>query len=230
MYHDVIPVGDDKQSSGLNIKGADAYKISEKAFEAHVGTASEIRDKTGQEIVFTFDDGGKSAILVIAPILDKFNFKGIFFIPSSFIGLPGFLSEDDILNLSQRGHIIGSHSHFHRLMMNRLPYHDILAEWKMSDEKLSRIVKASIEHASVPGGWYAPIVAKAASETGIAHLYTSKPIVTQQNEAYLMVYGRFAIKENMSSQFVKSIMEGKNFARQWMLFMYNIGQVVKSFY
>jgi peptidoglycan/xylan/chitin deacetylase (PgdA/CDA1 family) len=230
MYHDIIAAGALKSASGFNVKGADAYKISVEAFEQQVKYASEARDNKGIKIVFSFDDGGKTALETAVPVLEKYRFKGVFFIPTSYIGKPGFLNGDDILELYKNGHRIGSHSHTHPYQMSRMNYADIVAEWKESISIISEIIKSTPDSASVPGGWYNQKVARAASESGIRNLYTSKPTHTEKTEGDCNIYGRFAIRENTSFSLFKDIVDGKHSGREKMLLMWNIKQVVKMFY
>ena len=49
----------------------------------------------------------------IAKLLKEKNIKAYFFIPTIFIGKKGFLDENEIKEIYNMGHIIGSHSHTH---------------------------------------------------------------------------------------------------------------------
>ena len=227
MYHDIIPTGNDKSWSGLNVKGANKYKISSEVFESQLALAVELRQKINQEIIFTFDDGGISAIKTIVPILEKYQFKGIFFIPSALIGKDGFLSEKDLKALHQNGHIIGSHSHTHPAKMNRMPYEDILKEWKISTSILSEIISSPIEYASVPGGWYSQKVAEACNEVGIKYLFISEPTQNSWLIDDCKVSGRFAIREQMSMNSFKSLLKGHGMTRDLMLMKWRLGRVLK---
>ncbi len=230
MYHDVIPLGKDKAWSGLNVKGADAYKIKAEVFESQVAFAAELRDKTKQEIIFTFDDGGISTINTIAPILEKSHFKGIFYIPTAFIGTVGFLSKDDIKTLYQNGHIIGTHSHTHPLKMNRMPYEAILKEWKISTSILSEITSNQIEYASVPGGWYSRKVAEACNEVGIKHLFNSEPTQKTWMVGDCEVSGRFVARGQMNKNSFKNLLSGKGTMRELLWLRWCVGNVVKLLY
>lgn len=79
---------------------------------------------------FTFDDGFEECYSVIAPILEKFDTRGTFFINSNYISsnleyqeqfhkrVKTFTKKpmtwDQIVDLHNRGHIIGSHSLDHK--------------------------------------------------------------------------------------------------------------------
>ena len=88
MYHDVY-----KQSgteSGFQNESAFQYKISEEEFESHVKEISKYCVNNNVDVLFTFDDGGISFLTIIAPILEKYNQKGIFFISTQYIDTPLF--------------------------------------------------------------------------------------------------------------------------------------------
>ncbi len=72
------------------------------------------------------------------------------------IGQPGFLTADQIRELDRRGHCIGSHSCSHPRRMSRLPWEQLVLEWKVSVQCLEELVRHSVTAASVPGGEYFP--------------------------------------------------------------------------
>ena len=230
MYHDIIPLGKDKAWSGLNVKGADAYKINAEVFESQVAFAAELRDKTKQEVIFTFDDGGISAINTTALILGKYQFKGIFFIPTALIGQEGFLSRDDIKTLYQDGHIIGTHSHTHPIKMNRMVYEDMMNEWRTSISILSQITFGSIEYASVPGGWYSRKVGEASNQAGIKQLFNSEPTQNTWIIGDCKVSGRFAIREQMSMNSFENLLSGKGMTRELLSLRWGVANVIKLLY
>lgn len=64
-------------------------------------------------ILITFDDGREEHFSIAATVLERYNFKGVFFIMTVTIGKPGYLSAKQIRDLSDRGHVIGSHTWNH---------------------------------------------------------------------------------------------------------------------
>lgn len=79
MYHDLFRR--DVKESGFQTIGAIPYKISEKTFEKQVQLISNYcvnKHIKKSNIVFTFDDGGSSFLNLIAPILEKYGFLGVF--------------------------------------------------------------------------------------------------------------------------------------------------------
>lgn len=188
LYHDVLKSSG--ETSGFRGTDTADYKLPIHVFEA------QVKSIAGQKkpIVFTFDDGGVSALTNVAPLLEQYGFKGHFFIPSAYVGQPGFLSENQVKELYRMGHIIGSHGHSHR-SLSHMPYTEILKEWQDSKKILSDITGSEITEASLPGGWYSRAVAKAAGEAGIKTLYTSEPAVKSYPVESCIVSGRFNINE-----------------------------------
>lgn len=106
MYHDIV-TRDDK-SSGFQNESAFQYKVNEKDFE------KQVKALRGKDVIFSFDDGGVSFITEAAPILEKYGFKGFFFISTKYIDTPGFLSREQVKCLAEHGHCVGSHSYTSR--------------------------------------------------------------------------------------------------------------------
>ena len=64
-------------------------------------------------IIITFDDGTKGQSEIGARILDKYNFKGVFFIMTVVIGKKNYMNQNEIKILSDKGHVIGCHTWDH---------------------------------------------------------------------------------------------------------------------
>lgn len=73
MYHDVYIKN--PLETGFQSKGANIYKLSIDDFDKQISSLVKYKNK----IRLTFDDGGISFHSVIAPILEKYGFKGFFF-------------------------------------------------------------------------------------------------------------------------------------------------------
>jgi len=116
-------------------------------------------------VVLTFDDGEKSCHKTIAPILEKFNFKGNFFIISNFIGKDGYMDAKDIKDLSAKGHAIESHSVNHPFL-TKLDNSKVYEELKTSKEKIEALIGREVAFFSIPTGAYNKKVLNAARSVG----------------------------------------------------------------
>lgn len=243
LYHDVLPDGAASEFSGFSGASAFAYKLGTTQFETHLAGIHEgatragvpvstiervLHGKLKESILITFDDGGVSALLHAAPMLEARGFRGHFFIATDYIGKPGFLTEAQIRELEARGHVIGSHSCSHPLRMADLSHDDLLREWKQSLERLSSILGRKVELASVPGGLYSRAVGLAASQSGVKILFTSEPEQYLGHVKNMMLVGRFSVVRSDSPQYAARLAGGDQWLcrKQWAL--WNTKKLVKS--
>ena len=205
MYHDVF-VHDSSESGFLRERDL-PYKIKKDSFEQQVKAINDYcqRNNMGKEyVVFTFDDGGKSFHSVIAPILEKYGYKGLFFISTKYIGTPTFLSKEEIIDLHNRGHIIGSHAHTHEHLYT-LSDEEVENEWHESISILSHIIGIPILYASIPNGDTSKRVLESASKNGIKHIYTSEPTTKAGTFDDMEVVGRYVVFSDSTTEYVVSI-------------------------
>ena len=235
MYHDVYEVN--SAESGFDTPGARHYKIDKTTFVEHVKAITQYCEANGlskEGIIFTFDDGGVSFYTIIAPILEEYGWRGVFFISTKYIGTEGFMTSSQIADLHQRGHIIGSHSHHHRVL-TEMSQKDVENELKQSKEILSKIIDESITTISIPNGGYSKRILDIAINVGLISIYTSKPTTkvrmvkgcesTRNVEATLI--GRFAITYDTSVEDVMQIIT-QSALRNKMELKYNALQLVKG--
>ncbi len=193
MFHDVYH--ETPLESGFSGTGPDLYKIKENSFECIIRHLYE-KDKV-KTYILTFDDGGVSFYTIIAPILEKYNLKGIFFIATESIGKDGFLSKEQIAELDKRGHIIGSHSHTHK-RLTTLTKNEVENEWKQSKTILESIVKHPVTLASVPNGYQSNVVISEAQKCGYTDIYTSEPTCRIKLVENIKLHGRFVLMKDVS--------------------------------
>lgn len=207
LFHDVYL--DDPAESGFVSDAANRYKLRLVDFEAQLAGISAARpdapilvpsihrnEEHDSSIPFaiTVDDGGVSYYTSVAERLEKRGWRGHCFVTTDFIGGRGFLSAAQIRDLAARGHIIGSHSASHPGRLHTLPFHRIASEWSRSRATLEDILGRPVEIGSVPGGYYSPVVARAASEAGIRVLFTSEPVTRLGSSNSCVLIGRFTLR------------------------------------
>ena len=220
LYHDVTEPGD-YDSSGFPGPAAGHYKLAWPDFEQHLKairgtlksgpvTIFDLLDETAHQagILLTFDDGGIST-LRIAERLQEYGWRAHFFISTDYIGKPGFLKAEHIVELRRNGHVIGSHSCSHPRRMSSCSWDQLLTEWKQSADILAHIVAEPITVASVPGGNYSRKVAQAAAEAGMKVLFTSEPTVRPQVVDGCQVLGRYGIVRGMSAVSAANLAAGR---------------------
>lgn len=230
LYHDVVRPGAFDES-GFPGPAAGTYKLPVEEFERHVaavvaaarsapGTVLDRQAATRATplVLFTFDDGGRSAYEPTASILERFGCRGHFFVTTERIDTPGFLRRQEIRELHARGHVIGSHSVTHPTRMAACGREQLLREWRESVATLSAIVGERVLTASVPGGYYARRVAETAAEAGIELLFTSEPTTRSARVGACLVLGRFSLRTSSRASLAASLARGDLVprARQWL--------------
>ena len=196
MFHDVYLTS--PTESGF----ADAdYKLIRTKFEAIVEHCHNRED-----IQFTFDDGGISNYKLVAPILEKFGKRGIFFIPTNYIGREGFLCGEQIVDLHQRGHIIGVHSHSHPENMRLLSKQEISEEWASSTRIIRDLLHEDVKYASLPNGYCSKYILESIERAGIECLYTSSPTRHSFKKGRMLLTGRFVVKSEVEMNDIEAIM------------------------
>ncbi len=177
-------------------------------------------------MVFTFDDGGESFLTVAAPVLEKYGFKGLFFISTQYIGTPGFLTREQIKELDKRGHIIGSHTHSHPEDLSKLTVEEVYNEWKESARILSSIIGHPIETAGIPNGNGSDMVFEEAQKCGITQIYTSIPTTDIKKSTGRKIYGRYVVRNGFSLIQLLKITDNGSY-RSFLKFRYKVICVAK---
>lgn len=65
-------------------------------------------------VILTFDDGYESNYTTLLPILESYGMKATVYMVTNDIGLPGYLTWDELRDMQERGIEIGSHTANHQ--------------------------------------------------------------------------------------------------------------------
>jgi peptidoglycan/xylan/chitin deacetylase (PgdA/CDA1 family) len=102
-------------------------------------------------VMLTFDDTRLDQFTAALPELNKYGFKGVFFIMTVSLGKPGYMSKEQVKQLSDEGHLIGSHTYDHQ---NVKKYID--KDWEEQIAKPSKQLQAitgkPVEYFAYPFG------------------------------------------------------------------------------
>jgi peptidoglycan/xylan/chitin deacetylase (PgdA/CDA1 family) len=128
---------------------------------------------TGRSVAITFDDGCETDLLAAAPMLSEMGFGATFYVVAGFLGRRGYLSEDQVRELSSLGFEIGSHSVTHPYLPSLAP-RELRTEVLESKDRLEQIIGAPVDHFSCPGGRWTPLVSEIARAGGYRSVATSR--------------------------------------------------------
>ena len=240
MYHDVVEHGS-AEASGFAGPAAAEYKLEREEFARHLdaielalpGTPSRTiaradQCEAGHPVFLTFDDGGVGAYTTIAPLLERRSWRGHFFVTTSYVGRPGFLTADQIRALHERGHSIGSHSHSHPAWMASCSDSDLAREWVASAQILADILGEPARVASVPGGDYSRRVGAAIAGAGFDVLFTSRPTTRIERIDNCLVVGRYVLRRGVRPEVAAGLVAGRRFPRLKQSLMWRAKRMVKS--
>lgn len=117
-------------------------------------------------VVLTFDDGYFDNFTNAYPVLKKYGFHATIFMISGDIGKPGYLTADQIKQMSASGTVdIECHTLSHP-NLDGLPYQNQLAELSQSKTALEKLTGRPVNYIAYPSGKYNEDTLKAARSTG----------------------------------------------------------------
>jgi hypothetical protein len=173
-----------------------------------VRNEAELSALSRQPVLLTFDDGSVGMYDWAAPALEALGWRGHFFITTAWIGRPGFLDREQIVDLHRRGHVIGSHSLSHPERMSHLSWEELMGEWSASCATLAEIIGGPVPVASVPGGYCSRRVHRTAAACGVRLLFTSAPPISTSMEDGCLALGRFAVRSSTAPHLCGAIASG----------------------
>ena len=108
-------------------------------------------------ITLTFDDGYDSHYESALPLLEAYGFHATFYITSSLLGEPGYLTPAQLIDLFERGHEIASHGVTHRDLRG-LSLHQVAEELLGSQRTLEAFLHTPVTSFAPPFGIANPLV------------------------------------------------------------------------
>jgi peptidoglycan/xylan/chitin deacetylase (PgdA/CDA1 family) len=114
MKEYIVPVQNFKdQMKTLHDSG---YKtISPDEYYAYLTTGAPLPEKP---VMITYDDTDLEQFTIGKTEMDKYGFKGVYFIMTISIGRPRYMSKEQIKQLADEGHTIASHTWDHHNVKN----------------------------------------------------------------------------------------------------------------
>ena len=102
-------------------------------------------------VMLTFDDTDLDQYTVARPIMEKYNFKGVFFVMTVSIGRPRYMSKEQIKDLSDKGHVIASHTWDHH-NVKKYQGQDWVTQIEKPTKQLETITGKQIKYFAYPFG------------------------------------------------------------------------------
>lgn len=177
MYHAVLAAGEGDP-------GADPhYTVGREPFGRHVDAVCRaglapssvralLRGDGARGVGFTFDDGHASNEWAARRLADAGG-SGDFFVNTTTVGTPGFLSWPALRDMAAAGMSIQSHGHHHRYL-DELSQAEVDDELRRSKSLLEDRLGLPVELFAPPGGRVSPGLPAAAARAGYAAVCSSR--------------------------------------------------------
>ena len=104
-------------------------------------------------IMITFDDSHEEHYSIAAKELEKYGFRGVFFIMTVAIDKPHYLTHQEIKALADEGHTVACHTYDHP-MLSKLPDDQWSRQIDKPRQLLEKITGRPVDYFAYPyGGW-----------------------------------------------------------------------------
>ena len=123
-------------------------------------------------LLITFDDGHESDWIVAATELARRDLHAVFFVVWAYLGRPGYLSREQVIDLRAEGFEVGSHGMTHT-RLSQISLAEASHELSESKRRLEDLLQEPIAAFALPGGHYNDAVLAAACTAGYRRVMTS---------------------------------------------------------
>lgn len=147
------------------------YTVSEATFSAHMKMLADSgyhsispaqlydylvynRELPQKPVMITFDDSRSEHAEIASPVMDKYGFKGVFFIMTITYNKKNYMTKDQIAQLAKDGNTIGLHSWDHTMVTKYKDAEDWKKEVADPKDKLEKIIGSPVEYWAYPNGVY----------------------------------------------------------------------------
>lgn len=128
------------------------HTILPDQYYAYLNNGSPLPEKA---VMLTFDDTEENQYAIAAPEMKKYGFKAVYFIMTVSLGRPKYMSRDQVRELSEAGHVIGSHTWDHH-NVKKYEGEDWVTQIEKPTKTLEAITGKKVEHFAYPFGLWNP--------------------------------------------------------------------------
>lgn len=120
-------------------------------------------------VTLSFDDGDSSQLEHAVFTLAQYGWKGTFYIVTSWIDRPGYITTEQLIRLKDTGHEISSHTVSHPRLWKYMPRFLIRSELQNSKSTLEGLCGTGINSFASPYGFYSKRVIREVEKSYTNH-------------------------------------------------------------
>lgn len=167
-YHHIRPI---KATESESMK---SYSVTPAAFAEQMKALSDSGYQTilpdqlynylvydeplpAKPVMLTYDDTDEEQFSIAKPEMDKYGFKGVYFIMTISMNRPRYMTKDQLKQLSEEGHVIAGHTWDHH-MVTKLQGDEFHTQLVKPQEQLKAITGKKVEYFAYPFGIWSPAV------------------------------------------------------------------------
>ncbi len=143
----IVPVADFKAQLKMLADSGYNTILPDQLF-SYLNYGTELPEKP---IMLTFDDTDLDQYTIAAPEMKKYGFKGVFFIMTVSLGRPNYMTKAQVRELSDAGHVIGSHTWDHH-NVKKYQGNDWVTQIEKPTKTLQEITGKEIRYFAYPFG------------------------------------------------------------------------------
>ena len=174
------------------------YSLKQDQFQAQMGHLARNGYRTlllreflegespEKSLVLTFDDGHDSNFHVVLPILKQFGLRAEFFITVANVGLPGFMTWEELKLLQEAGMSVQSHG-LHHQPLTGLDLDMLRDELRVSKKLLEQYLGSPVNYFAIPGGFADERVYVEILNAGYRAICNSEPGLASKGEVIARV-------------------------------------------
>jgi peptidoglycan/xylan/chitin deacetylase (PgdA/CDA1 family) len=171
---------------------------------AYLTTGAKLPSKP---LMLTFDDTDLDQFTIARPELEKYGFKGVYFVMTVSLGRPHYMSKDQVKQLAAEGNQIGSHTWDHH-RVTKYTEQDWVTQVDKSTKTLEELTGKKIKYFAYPYGLWNPAAFPELKKRGFVAAFSlsekrdqTDPLYTVRRMIASGYWGPNALYKNMVLSF-----------------------------